>query len=55
MKIEITFSLEDLRKILAEHCRKQFKVEPKNLDIESAEPGGEKQYFARVEGEYRPD
>lgn len=55
MKIEITFTINDLRKILAEHCRKQFKVDPKNVDIESAEPGGNIIYIGRVEGDYRPD
>jgi len=53
MKIEITFTKEDLRRLLAEHCRKQFKIDPKNVDILLAPSVDE--YIGRVEGEYQPD
>lgn len=53
MKIEITFTKEDLRRLLAEHCRKQFKVDPKNVDITLSPSINE--YIGKVEGEYRPD
>ena len=53
MKIKINFTIEELRSLLAEHCRKQFKVEPKYVDILLNPRFGE--YAAEVEGDYRPD
>jgi len=53
MKILITFTKEDLIRLLAEHCRKQFKVDPKNVDIELLPSVHE--YIGKVEGEYQPD
>jgi len=54
MKIEIKFTLEDLRTVLAEHCRKQFKVDPRNVDL-PPELLDKKEFWAKVEGEYRPE
>lgn len=54
MKIVIDFTIKDVERILAEHCRRQFKIDPRSVSLESAEPGGEMIYFAKVEGEYQP-
>lgn len=53
MKIEILFTKRDLERIFAEHCRKQFKIDPKNVEILLEPVIGE--YLARVQGDYRPD
>jgi len=53
MKIEIQFTIEDLDRILAEHCRKQFKVDPENVDILLTPTVNE--YVGKVEGNYRPE
>jgi len=55
MKIEITFSKEDVRTIIAEHCRKQFRIDPKNLALLSDFAEDEEQCFAKIEGDYRPE
>jgi len=55
MKIEMTFSDEDLRQLAAEHCQKQFKIDVTSVDIQWAEPGGKNQYFVKVEGRYQPE
>jgi len=55
MKVEIEFTHEDLRTLAAEHCRKKFNIDPKNVEIQWAEPGGKNQYFVKVVGEYRPE
>ena len=52
MKIELYFTKEDLRRILAEHCRKQFNIEPKNVDIFLSPCVGED--VGKVEGDYQP-
>ena len=53
MKIEITFTKEDLRRLLAEHCRKQFKIDPKIVDILLSPTVDD--YIGKVEGDYRPE
>ena len=53
MDIEITFTKKDLRRLLAEHCRKQFKINPKNVDIQLSPSVDE--YVGKVEGDYQPD
>ncbi len=53
MKIEIAFTLKDIERILAEHCRKQFKIDPHSVRIEKTAVCEE--YLAKVEGEYQPE
>lgn len=53
MNIQITFTKEDLRRLLAEYCRKQFKIDPKSVDIQLSPSVDE--YFGIVKGEYQPD
>lgn len=53
MKIEIIFTINDIERILAEHCRKQFKIDPHNVNILCTEVC--EQYTAKVEGEYQPE
>jgi len=51
MKIEITFTVKDVERIIAEHCRKQFKIDPHNVSIRATERC--ESYISTVEGEYR--
>ena len=53
MKIEIIFTRNDVIRLLAEHCRKQFKVDPKNVDVLLSPCEGE--YVGKVEGDYQPE
>ncbi len=51
MKIVIEFTIQDLERILAEHCRKQFKIDPHNVSITKTAQC--EKYDATVEGEYQ--
>lgn len=53
MKIEIAFTIKDVERILAEHCRKQFKIDPHSVEILLTEVC--EKYSAKVEGEYHPE
>ena len=53
MKIEIYLTKKDMEELIAEHCRKQFKVDPKNVEILLSPFEGK--YVGKVEGEYRPE
>lgn len=53
MRIEITFTSEDLREILAEHCKKQFDIDPEIVDLPPE--FNKKEYLAKVMGKYRPE
>lgn len=49
MNIKIIFTENDIRRILAEHCRNQFKVDPRNVEIKQIEADV---FAATVDGEY---
>ena len=52
MKVEIIFTKKDVERLIAEHCRSQFKIDPKNVDI-LLQPSVD-EYTAKVEGDYQP-
>lgn len=54
MQIKIKFTLEDIRNILAEHCRKQFKIDPVNVALPPYLLDKD-ELWAKVEGVYRPE
>ena len=53
MKIEILFTRKDVERVMAEHCRKQFKIDPTSVDV-SLQPSVD-EYVASVEGDYQPE
>ena len=52
MKITIIFTEKDVERILAEHCRKKFGIDPHNVEIKQVEPDV---FTGRVEGDYQPE
>ena len=55
MKITICFEEKDVRRVLAEHCHKQFQqfqVDVHNVEISQPEA---ETFVARIEGEYQPE
>jgi len=52
MNIEIIFTERDIERLLAEHCRKQFHINPKNVSIKQIEADV---FEGQVGGEYEPE
>ena len=52
MKIQIVFTEKDIERVLAEHCRNQFKIDPCNVELRQTEADV---FVVKVEGEYLPE
>ena len=52
MQINRVFTEKDLERILAEHCRKQFGIDPHNVEIKRTEADV---FVGKVGGEYQPE